>query len=45
VRRLWAALAGLAVLELRRHRFTVHAVPTKNEEKKRRREGKREVID
>jgi MYXO-CTERM domain-containing protein len=33
VQRLWAALAGLAALELRRRRSTVHAAPTKNEEK------------
>ena len=33
VQRLWAALAGLAALELRRRRSTVHAAPAKNEEK------------
>ena len=31
VRRLWAALAGLAALKLRRHRSTVYAAPKKNE--------------
>jgi hypothetical protein len=33
VQQLWATLAGLAALELRRRRSTVHAAPTKNEEK------------